>query len=60
MRGVVVACGEGSVGGVCGRGLWEISCPSRVAASSQRHESDSYSHTQVVLWSDALRALHFQ
>ena len=40
-----------------GRGLWEISCPSRVAASSQRHESDSYSHTQVVLWSDALRAL---
>ena len=60
----MVACGEGSVGrGLwegSGRSLWEISCPSRVAASSERHESDSYSHTQVVLWSDALRALHFQ
>ena len=43
-----------------GRDLWEISCPSRVAASSQRHESDSYSHIQVVLWSVALRVLHFQ
>ena len=62
----MVACGEGSMGGVCGRGLggvcgrFHVPPASRVAASSERHESDSYSHTQVVLWSDALRALHFQ